>query len=155
MAIPLSAEAIAALIATAIGILTFFVGLNEYRRQGAQKRVDLFIEMRRRLKENETFKKISDLLDDENPELQEIPFKDKRDYLGLFEEVALMLNSGLIRKQVAHYMFGYYAIRCWESEYFWMNVNRESVYWKVFRRFYEQMKQIETSFQYNDKEFRL
>jgi hypothetical protein len=40
-------------------------------------------------------------------------------FLGFFEEVALMMNSGLIRKEVAHYMFGYYAIHCWDSKNFW------------------------------------
>jgi hypothetical protein len=82
------------------------------------------------------------------------PFKEKRDLLGFFEEIALMMNSGLIRNEVAHYMFGYYAIKCWESKYFWSTVYRESIYWSLFRDFVEQMKQIEQSFQYNKRKFR-
>jgi hypothetical protein len=66
----------------------------------------------------------------------------------------LLMNSGLIRKSVAHYMFGYYALRCWESEYFWLDVNRNSPYWAAFRTFVEQMKRIEQGFDYSPRRFR-
>jgi hypothetical protein len=51
-------------------------------------------------------------------------------------------------------MFGYYAIRCWESENFWAEINRESSYWIVFKKFVEKMKLIETKFGYNEKKLR-
>lgn len=75
--------------------------------------------------------------------MKEIPFSDKRDFLGLFEEVAIMMNSGLIKKEIAHYMFGYYAIRCWEGKNFWHSVNKTSLYWQVFIDFVTEMKDIE------------
>jgi hypothetical protein len=66
---------------------------------------------------------------------------------SLFEEVTLLMNSGLIRKPVAHYMFGYYAIRCWESENFWSDVNRDSPYWAALRTFVDEMKNVEDGFE--------
>jgi hypothetical protein len=63
------------------------------------------------------------------------------------------MNSGLIRKQVAHYMFGYYAIQCWENSYFWSDVNRDSTYWLVFQDFAEQMMSIEKHFKYRRRDF--
>ena len=47
------------------GLVTIFAfanGLLEYRRQGAQKRVEHFTMLRRRLKENPVFKEICSLM---------------------------------------------------------------------------------------------
>lgn len=145
---------IAAIIGAAIALMTLVKGLAEYRRQGAQGRVERFIEIRRRLKEDEIFRKIAELVEVDSPKLKEMPFQDKRDYLGLLEEVALQLNSGLIRKEVAHYMFGYYAIRCWKSRYFWSSVNRDSYYWALFRDFVSEMQKVENSSKFNRRKFR-
>ena len=56
------------------------------------------------------------------------------------------MNSGLIKKEVVHYMFGYYVTCCWKSDNFWCeSVSRDSAYWCLFRRFAEQMNEIEFS----------
>lgn len=83
--------------------------------------------MRERFKNNKIFQKICNLLDTNDEGLLEIKFEEKRDFLGFFEEVAIAMNSGLIKPQVAHYMFGFYAIKCWESGKFWdgNDVNNE------------------------------
>lgn len=72
-----------------------------------------------------------------------ISFRHKRSLVGFFEEIALMMNSGLLKPRIAHYMFGYYAIACWKSEAFWSNMNRDSIYWALFKDFAEKMQQIE------------
>lgn len=139
---------VAQIAALVSGIGALFVlsnGIIEYGRRGRQVRAEQFIRMRSRLKENATFKEICALLETDDPKLIQIPFADKRDFLGFFEEVALMMNSNLIKKEVAHYMFGYYAIQCWRSDNFWKDVNRESVYWSVFRDFSSQMEKLEKS----------
>lgn len=134
-----------AIIGVVLAIATTIVGLEQYRLQGNQKKAEFFVEMRRKLKENRMFKNICDLIEKNDPKLQNIPFKEKRDFLGFFEEVALMMNSGLIQKKVAHYMFGYYAIRCWENENFWVDIKRDSMYWSLFRNFVHEMISIEES----------
>jgi hypothetical protein len=136
---------LATIIGVAIAASTLIKAFLEYRNQGIQKRVERFLEMRKRLDENAQFKEICNLLEDKDPRLAEIPFKEKRDLLGFYEEIAIMLNSGIIRREVAHYMFGYYAIRCWESGDFWRNVRRESPYWAVFKNFALEMKHIDSS----------
>jgi hypothetical protein len=65
-----------------------------------------------------------------------------------------MMNSGLINKHVAHYMFGYYALRCWESKYFRISVNKESIYRDGFRDFVKQMKYVAKAFKFNRRSFR-
>ena len=84
-----------------------------------------------------------------------MPFNEKLDLLGFYEDLALMYKSGLIKKNVVHYMFGYYAIRCWESDNFWASVNRESKYWALFKWFALEMKALEGSFSFNIKKYKL
>ncbi len=134
-----------AIVSIVLAISTAIVGLKQYRLQGKQKRATFFIELRRKLKDNPMFKKICTLIEEDSIDLRDVAFAEKRDFLGFFEEVSLMMNSGLIKKEVAHYMFGYYAVNCWDSKNFWLGVNRDSPYWSLFRDFVQQMKEIEMS----------
>ncbi len=64
-----------------------------------------------------------------------------------------MKKSGLAKPNVSFYMLGYYAIRCWDSNNFWVSVNKESLYWRVFKEFVEEAKEFEinnTSFTTDD-----
>ena len=136
---------IAIIVSAVIALVTFISGTYEYSRQGATRRAEHFFKMRRLLKQNDTFKDFADLIDKDDQKLCDMDFKDKRDYIGLFEEIAISMNSKLIRKEVAHYMFGYYAIQCWKSNNFWSwgGIERDSIYWAVFRDFVEQMEEME------------
>jgi hypothetical protein len=146
---------IATIAGVGVGVVALIKSFWEYRKQGAQKRAEHFLAMRQRLKGNESFKRICNLLDTNDEQLRKIPFEEKRDFLGLFEEVAIAMNSRLIKPEVAHYMFGFYAIKCWESGNFWEGneVNKESIYWVVFKDFAISMKNIETSFRFKRKNF--
>lgn len=126
---------IAIVLGGIVALFTFINAILEYSRQGAQKRAEQFVMLRRRLKENPAFRNITALLYDDNPELRNLEPQDKRDYLGLLEEVALLMNSRLIRSDVAHYMFGYYVTRCFHSVNFWENIERDSIYWSLFHNF--------------------
>ncbi|HWA53790.1 MAG TPA: hypothetical protein VG816_06415 [Solirubrobacterales bacterium] len=158
-------------IATSVGVLgalialaTLVKALLEYMQQGRQKRAEHFFELRRKLKENVEFSRVAGLLDEASlnddeaasarEELRRLSFQIKRDYLGLFEEVAIAMNSGLIKPQVAHYMFGYYALLCWTSDDFWINVNKLSDYWSLFDDFCKQMKAEQNSFEFRRRDFK-
>jgi len=137
-----------------ITIIAFANGLLEYRRQGAQKRVEHFTLLRRRLKENPIFKEICALMFANDPRLADVDAQDKRDFIGLLEEVALMTNSGLIRPELAHYMFGYYTVKCSESKDFWANLTLDDTYWNLFHDFARDMKVKEASHIYDRKKLR-
>ena len=148
------AKDIATILGVVAALVTLVKGVIEYVHQGAQKRVERFTAMRQRFKDDPAFKEMCDLLETDDPRLAEIPFKDKRDLLGFFEEVALMLNSKLIQPAVAHYMFGYYALRCAESKNFWSDVNRASPYWALFNDFVARMKKVEEGFVFKRRALR-
>jgi hypothetical protein len=148
------AKDLGAVLGAVLALAALVTGVVEYGHQGAQRRAEHFLEMRKRLKENSTFKEMCALLEVNDPKLLEVPFKEKRDLVGFFEEVALLLNSGLLRLAVTHYMFGYYAILCWESDDFWSGLSRESDYWALFRDFVARMKTVENSFIFRRRVFR-
>jgi hypothetical protein len=134
-----------------VGLLTLVQGVREYVLQGKQKRADNFMAMRVKMKSNSSFQHIFHLADTNDSELANVAFESKRDVLGFFQELALMLNSGLINETIVHYMFGYYAIRIYESDNFQQGVDRslnlkESPYWSLFRDFAERMQKIESPF---------
>ncbi|HEV3458257.1 MAG TPA: hypothetical protein VHG32_16985 [Thermoanaerobaculia bacterium] len=149
-----NAKDLAAIGGALVALAALVRGVIEYSHQGAQKRAEHFLEMRKRFVENSVFRDICALLETDAPQLRDVPFKEKRDLLGFFEEIALLMNSGLIRPQVAHYMFGYYAIRCSESNHFWVDVSRESIYWSLFRDFVQSMTEREGTFSFKRRKFR-
>jgi len=145
-------KTVAAVIAAAVALATLMKGTLEYVKQGAQKRTELFLLMRDRY---DKFLDICTLLEHQNEpeaskELRALSFDKKRDFIGFYEELAMMTRGGLIRPAVVHYMFGYYALRCWESDDFWSpsagGPSRESLYWGLFRSFVERAKKEEERF---------
>jgi hypothetical protein len=137
-------------LGAAVALATFAAAYLEYARQGKMARVQMFFDLRRRLKEPELWR-LAELIDEASvadPELSqeaerrlaEIPFRTKRDYLGLFEEVGLAMDWGLIEPDIAHYMFGYYALHCANCRAFWIGVGQWNPYWDRFRKFCDRME---------------
>ena len=123
-----------------IALTTFFSGTFEYIRQGHQHRASNFVQMRRRFLEDPLFRDLLNLMATDSAELKDTPIQIRRNFVGFLEEVALMVNSGLIKKEVAHYMFGYYVLLTDRCENFWDGLDRDSQYWAVFRQLAMQMK---------------
>jgi|SRR5882672_242324 len=129
--------------------------LFEYRKQGVAHRSEMFLKMRSRLREDQSFKNICELLERDDKRLKTVPLVEKDRFMGFFEELALMQNSGLINDQVTLYMFGYFAVRCLDSANFWDGLNREHKLWALFIDFAKQMKTAERAFKYDRKHFHL
>lgn len=139
-------DALTILVASFGGLLTLATLLKailEYRLQGRQKRAELFDKFKTILKSEPRIVLVNSMLEDDQPALANIPLIDRYYFLGFFEQVAIAVNSGLIDKDVAHYMFSYFAMQCWESKHFWNGINKESYYWSVFAKFVKTMRQIE------------
>ena len=109
---------------------------------------------------------LDDLLDDRlsanaSNTLRLLPWIEKRDFVGFFEELALMAESGLIRTSVVHYMFGYYAVECSKSDEIWNDTDglkRDSRYWALFHSFANRMQIEEKKFvrqKFSPKKYRM
>lgn len=135
------------IISTFVGLValgTFIKAIFEYKLQGRQKRAELFDKFKGTLKTEPRILQVTQYLEDDNIALSTIPILDRYFFLGFYEQIAIAVNSQLIKKEVAHYMFSYFALRCWESENFWTGINKKSYYWHVFRQYVEQMQKLES-----------
>jgi hypothetical protein len=156
-------------LSAAIALATAIQAVVEYRLQGRQGRADHFLRLRERLKNDKRLGQLSELIDlsfapgaegeDARRQVRKISLSNKRDYLGLFEEVAISQNSGLIKDAVARYMFGYYAVRCLQCRPFWDNINPVSRGWDAFFAFARdaeswEARQRDLDAPYNPREIR-
>ncbi len=133
-------------LGSTIALLTLIKGVLEYAKNNAMKRAEYFSQLHRQLKEVVVLSRICDLLDTDSAELAGLSYSEKYQFLAFFESVALMVNSRLLREDVAQYMFSYYAILCYESRNFWSDISKESQYWSLFCSFARRMKALESRY---------
>ena len=155
---PMDFKDIASFILAIVGFITLIFGLIQYRKSLLQKRSEQFLKMRERYVDNPVFQELFLLLETDDLKLRNISYKIKLKFLGFYEELALMVNSKLIKKEVAFYMFAYHVIRIWESENFWFfndadnnkirEVDRNSIYWSLFKKFSTEMIAYQKYFYY-------
>jgi hypothetical protein len=139
--------------ATAVGFITVVITLllnwRNYVRQSRQNSLDfqfkLWDLLRAKPDGQKDMKDICQIIDDEEwGKLSEISPNDRRHKLFLFEQIALLVNSKHMHPDIAHYMFGYHAIRCWDREEFWPALpDKTTGYWKLLQDFVEQMRKVD------------
>jgi len=112
----------AVIIAAVVAVATFVKALHEYVLENKRKRAQMYFEMRASYKFDEKFSDMFEMLEKDSKELMHLNFNKKQDFLGFYEDLALLMNTGVLKPEVVHYMFGYYAIRCWQSENFWWEI---------------------------------
>lgn len=122
-------------------LLAFFKGIVEYTRQGSEKRADRFFKLERDFFYIECNKNICRLLESDDVRLLDVGYEDKLNFLGFLEQVALLVNSKLLRFEVANYVYGYYISKCANSVNFWTDeLDKSSPYWSLFFSFSERIK---------------
>jgi hypothetical protein len=131
------------IIAGIVALSTFLSGVIEFVRQGRQRRAENLVQMRRRFLETPQYREILDMLQSGDPKIADSSIQERRNFVGFLEEIALMVNSRLIRPEVAQYMFGYYVLLVARNEAFWTGLQRGDVYWTLFNHFAEQMQSME------------
>jgi hypothetical protein len=137
--------AVVAVLTFAVGVGTFLKAILEYKRQNRAKRFEIFQGLNKRFDEPQ-FVQLREMLDCDSPALVTTDYVWKHNFLGFFEEIAISVNSDVMDAKVAFYMFGYYAIRCWKSENFWLGdkmLEKNSVYWSLFEAFATRMMKME------------
>lgn len=132
-----------ALLTFAVGVGTFMKSISEYSGKNTLERFEKYIALSKRWDEDEDVQKIIFLLEGDNAELADIPYKCRHDFLAFYEEISLMFESELLKPAVAYCMFGYYAVRCLRSANFWRNINKDAPAWYLFVRFAQKMEEID------------
>lgn len=114
------------------------------QRQRAQelKRVEFTLVQHRRLFDDPALFSVLRILDGDPIELRnEEMWNPKRKFLTFFEEMVLLVNSGYIAKDVALYMFGYYAACAHRGKNFRYGITYEPESWNMFMRFAEEAEE--------------
>jgi hypothetical protein len=120
-------SAIIAALAFAVAAGTFLKGVIEYKHQNALRRFEKFVEFEERFKDDD-FLGICVLLETDDDKLRSLSRQEKTKFLGYYEQVAIAYNSRILKRNITHYMFGYYAIQCFESKKFLArNESRERI----------------------------
>lgn len=156
---------IATVIGAIIALFSFIKGIIEYKKQGSQKRAEYFNNIHMNFIENDVCKNINELLRNDSEELIYVSSSDKRSFLGYFEEIALLMNSNIIKKEIVHYSFGAYIIRCCKSKYFWIiadkdnktepkKIDKNNIHWSLFLDFAKTMEQMEEEFKFNKEKYK-
>jgi hypothetical protein len=144
-----------AVMTTLVALATLWKTLSEYMRQGTEKRAEKFLTMRSRLRTNPDFLRICQLLEADDPLLRDVPLIEKDNFIGFFEELALLWNSKVFSDEVVYYMFSYFGLACWRSQNFWHGLNRDQVLWSHFRDFVERLSELQSTYRPSRKSFRL
>jgi hypothetical protein len=73
--------------------------------------------------------------------LASIRVDTRSEFASFLEDVAITMKAGALKAPVVNYMFGYYAILCWKSEPFWVNLRegKDDPDWALLRKFACQM----------------
>ena len=127
-------------IAGVVAFIGFLGGIAEYWRRTREIRAAHFIEMRRRFLETPAYKEILDQIVTADPALAQRSVQERRNFIGFLEEIGLMVDSRLIRAEVAYYMFGHYVRLADGSEHLWSGLEKDGEYWTMFRRLAAQVK---------------
>lgn len=100
------------------------------------KRTEFFLAQHRRLFDDKDLFEVLCLIDADAPQLaNEDMWDKKRKLMAFFEEIALLVRSNQIDKNVAFYMFGYYSYCAMYGENFKHGINVCEEYWGLFFEF--------------------
>lgn len=135
---------LAALVFGAIGLYKIYHELrrlNEQREKDQHdkennaklKRTEFFLSQHRRLFDDETLYLVLGMLDADKEELaKENMWDAKRKFLTFIEEIALLVNSEQINKEVALNMFGHYARCARYGRNFSVGIRPQREHWSLF-----------------------
>lgn len=134
----------ATIIGVIVTIFVFFKGILEYSHQNAMRRLELFQSMRKRFEESAPIQRVREALESEKEDsLAALSKKDKVDFLAFYEDLALMVDSGLMRSEIAQYWFSFYILMANDEQGFWADLDANLPYWKVVRQFATDMQRAE------------
>lgn len=130
------------IIGVIVSTSSIFMGVLEYSKDSTLKRANYFLDLHKRANKEEIIK-ICALCAIDHQDVKQIPYEKRLMVIGFFEEVAIAMNSKLIKKKIVHYMFGYDIIVCWKCDNFWQDIDRENYHWITFHNLVTQMENLD------------
>lgn len=143
-------QAVGVISATAFGIFGAYKIYHELRRLNEQrekdandketaarlKRTEFFLSQHRRLFDDKDLYEVLCLIDEDSVRLADQDMWDKkRKLLVFFEEIALLVRSNQLDKNVALYMFGHYSRCTRHGQNFSKGIDPSREHWALFYEF--------------------
>ncbi len=133
------------------GLIAFFRGLAEYRRKNRLERYQQFITQRKEFEASPVLTNVYvGILQGPQHDMSGVPVWERIFFLVFLENIAVMMNSGLISKNVVHNTWGNGVLQCWQNDSFWADIDadrldgtRRSPYWRVFSQLHEDMARVD------------
>jgi hypothetical protein len=123
---------------TAIGaVVAFWFKVVVDRRKAVLQRFNKFQQMRKRTDEGPLSKTFNIINRSDPAQIAQLKREEKEEFLAFYEEIALMVNSGLLGKELALYMFGAWArVAVKPKSGFWSGgLQTTDPYWSLAVRF--------------------
>jgi hypothetical protein len=146
----------ATIFGTVVGVVVASKGIIEYTQQNAIRRLELFQAMRKRFEESPAMQRVRAALEaDKEDAVTSLAKNDKVDFLAFYEDLALMVDSRMMRPEIAQYWFGFYVVLANEKQAFWADLNPNLPYWRVVRQFAQKMQSAEKALGQSGPTFRV
>jgi hypothetical protein len=130
----------AELAGVVIALLKFWQAVEAYALQVRDKRAQQFLALRTDFRNSADYQKIIQALYGERHDYSNIPYSKRIEFMAFFEAAALLMNSGLISKEVASYMFGGDALKAWDDPTFLTEQTKTEEHWKLVRDFADEAR---------------
>jgi hypothetical protein len=109
---------------------------DDAEREGRLKRFEKYQQMQSRYRHDHSIQTVfrwlyPDQYDGAEAKLATASTNDKLNFMGFYEELAIMVNSKIMIPEAAYYTFGVDAVEFWEKEGQW----RYDPTWKLFNSF--------------------
>ena len=108
----------------------------DWKNSAELKRIEFFLSQHRRLFDNPELFSVLCLIDSDDEKLKHEDMWDKkRKFITFFEEIALLIRSNQLDREVAFYMFGYYAKCVRYGKNFAEGIDTSEEHWALFFNF--------------------
>lgn len=106
---------------------------NEKKKEQELKSIEFTLEQHRRLFDDKELYSVLCLIDSDDAKLAlEEMWDSKRKLIVFFEEIQLLINSEKINKNIAYYLFGYYAVEARKGVNFCTGIHLVEKYFGLF-----------------------
>ena len=149
-----AAGVIATIVFGVVGLYKIYHELRRFNEQREKdvtdketaarlKRTEFFLSQHRRLFDDKDLYEVLCLIDDDKNRLADEDMWDKkRKLLVFFEEIALLVRSRQIDKNVALYMFGYYSLCACHGNNFSQGIHPSREHWALFYEFSDEAQRF-------------
>jgi hypothetical protein len=123
------------MVSTVVAVLALVKGVIEFVRLNAIRRYEKFHEMSVRFDENADIQKVCTVLEGSDNVEGALRMHEKEVFICFLEEIYFMMNSGIMKRDLALYTFGYYGRLAVESTEFCQGLSRGEAFHTQFLEF--------------------